>query len=90
MSFMEFSIYFSLIAVTASLALIFVRFVIGPTFEDRVIAVDIISVVGAGFIAIFALVTSEEVFIDVAVILGLLSFLGTVAFAYYLEQRKRK
>ena len=90
MSFMEFSIYFSLIVVTASLALIFVRFVIGPTFEDRVIAVDIISVVGAGFIAIFALVTSEEVFIDVAVILGLLSFLGTVAFAYYLEQRKRK
>lgn len=90
MSFIEFAAYFALLLITISLGLLFVRFVIGPTIEDRIIAVDILSVVGIAFIAVYALMTSEKVFLDVAVILGLVSFLGTVAFAYYLEQRKMK
>lgn len=90
MSFIEFAVFFSLALTTISLGLLFVRFVIGPTLEDRVISIDILSVVGIGFIAIYAMLTLEKVLLDVAVILGLVSFLGTVAFAYYLEQRKRK
>lgn len=90
MSFIEFAIYTSLLLITVSLGLLFVRFVLGPTIEDRIVAVDILSVVAIAFIAVYSLLTSEIVFIDVAVILGLVSFLGTVAFAYYLERRKIK
>ena len=90
MSFIDFAIYFSMLMITVSLGLLFVRFVLGPTIEDRIVAVDILSVVGIAFVAVYALLTSEKVLIDVAVILGLVSFLGTVAFAYYLEQRKMK
>jgi multicomponent Na+:H+ antiporter subunit F len=52
-----------------------------------VISLDMISVLGIGIIVVYAVVTDQPVFIDVAAGLGLVSFLGTVAFAEYIERR---
>jgi len=90
MSFIDFSIYFSLTVISISFLLLFVRFIIGPTLEDRIIAIDLLAVVGVGFIAVYSMLSGGTVFLDVAIILGLLSFLGTVAFAFYLERRNRR
>jgi multicomponent Na+:H+ antiporter subunit F len=62
----------------------FIRLVRGPSLPDRVVALDLLSIVGIGVIAVYAIATNEPVFLDVAIILALVSFLGTVAFAYYL------
>jgi multicomponent Na+:H+ antiporter subunit F len=62
----------------------FIRLVRGPSLPDRVVALDLLSIVGIGVIAVYAIATDEPVFLDVAIILALVSFLGTVAFAYYL------
>ena len=65
----------------------FVRLARGPSLPDRVVALEFMMAVGIGLIAVYAIITGQPVFIDVAVVLALISFLGTVAFAYYLRQR---
>ncbi|MBN1668321.1 MAG: pesticidal protein Cry22Aa [Anaerolineales bacterium] len=65
----------------------FVRLVRGPDLSDRVVSLDIISIFGIALIASYALATGQPVFIDVAGVLALVSFLGTVAFAAYVERR---
>ncbi len=71
----------------AALALAFIRLVRGPTLPDRVIALDLIAVLSVGFIAMYALDNDQPVFLDAAIVLALVAFLGTVAFARYLERR---
>ena len=58
-----------------------------PSLPGRVIALDMMSVLGIGIIVVYAVVTDQPVFVDVATVLALVSFLGTVAFAAYVERR---
>lgn len=71
----------------ASLFLSFFRLVRGPSLPDRVVALDLISNVAVGFIALYGIATHQGVYLDVAIVLALISFLSTVAFARYLEKR---
>lgn len=65
----------------ASAALIFFRLLRGPTGPDRVVAIDALTLLGVAAVALGAVLTGETVFLDVAVVLSLVAFLGTVAFA---------
>ena len=65
----------------------FIRLARGPYLPDRVIALDLISILAMGFIVAYAVRFNQASFLDVAIILAIISFLGTVAFAYYLERR---
>lgn len=78
---------FVLSLLTLSLILAFVRLVRGPSLPDRVVALDIAITMAMGIISVYAVQNNQPVFLDVALILALLSFLGTVAFAYYIERR---
>jgi len=72
---------------TIAVILAFVRLVRGPTLPDRVVALDLIATLMIGIIAIYAIATDEPVLLDLAIVLALISFLGTVAFAHYIERR---
>jgi multicomponent Na+:H+ antiporter subunit F len=63
------------------------RLVIGPSLANRVVALDVIAVLAAALAAVFAIHFEQPVFLDVTLVLALVSFVGTVAFAYYLEKR---
>ena len=82
--------YIVLPLLSISIFLIFLRLVKGPTIQDRVVAFDILSAVAIAFLSIYSLQTSSVSILDVGIILALLSFLGTVAFAYYLERRTKR
>ncbi|BAJ62632.1 MULTISPECIES: monovalent cation/H+ antiporter complex subunit F [Anaerolinea] len=71
------------------LAFIFtvIRLIRGPRLPDRVVALDLITAEIIGVIAVASVRANQPAFLDVAIILALISFLGTVAFAYYIEQR---
>lgn len=71
---------------TVAIILAFVRLVRGPTLPDRVVALDLISTLMIGLIALYAIATDEPVLLDLAIVLALISFLGTVAFAHYVER----
>ncbi len=67
--------------------LTFFRLRTGPDVSDRVVALDLLSTLGIGLIAAYALGTRDVDFFDIAIIIAVLGFLGTVAFAYYVELR---
>lgn len=73
-----------LLAVAVFLA--FLRVLRGPTLADRVVGLDLLASMAIGVIAVYAIATDDAVFLDIAFVLALLSFLGTVAFGFYLER----
>jgi len=70
-----------------ALFLAFVRLARGPSLPDRVVALDVMTVIVAGILAVDTIDTGRAVFLDAAIVVALLSFLATVAFARYLERR---
>jgi len=70
-----------------SLILAFIRVLRGPSLPERVVALDLMSVLGVGFVASYAMLTGQAVFLDIAIVVALLSFLSTIAFSYYIERR---
>lgn len=66
--------------------LAFVRLVRGPSLPDRVVALDLMASLAMGFIATYAVATDEPLYVDLAVVLALIAFLGTVAFAHFIEK----
>jgi multicomponent Na+:H+ antiporter subunit F len=79
----------ALVMVSAALLISFVRLVRGPTLPDRVVAVDLIGVCSVGLIALGAAASGERAFLDEAVVIALLGFLGTIAYARYAEQENQ-
>ncbi|PUV23637.1 MULTISPECIES: monovalent cation/H+ antiporter complex subunit F [Sphingobacterium] len=79
--------YVILPILTLSVILAFIRLYKGPQIFDRVIALDLIITIGIGIITVYSIRTSQEVFLDIAMILALIAFLGTIAFSFYLEKQ---
>ncbi len=73
-----------------SLVLAFARLVRGPALGDRALALDLISTISVAVAAVVAVRFRSTVYLDVAVVLGLIAFIGTVAFARYLERGERR
>ena len=76
----------SLTLLLAAMFLAFVRLVRGPSLPARVVALDMMGSLAVGIIAVYAVATGQPILLDVAIILALIGFLGTVAFAYYIEK----
>jgi multicomponent Na+:H+ antiporter subunit F len=89
MSLYDFLYYIIIPILSLSGVLVFVRFLLGPSLSDRVIALDLLITIGIGIIAIYSIVNDKPTFLDIAMILALIAFLGTVAFSYYLEKRRK-
>ncbi|HEX72461.1 MAG TPA: cation:proton antiporter [Candidatus Hydrogenedentes bacterium] len=68
----------------AALVISCIRLFRGPTLPDRVVALDLIATLVVGLIAAYAIATNQSVFLIDAIVLTVISFLGTVAFAYYV------
>ncbi len=63
------------------------RFLLGPTRLDRVVAFDVLTIVAITFIVLAALLEGRGIYLDVALVYALLSFLGVITVARYLEGR---
>ena len=62
------------------------RLILGRTVVDRVAAVDMLTVVSISLIALYAHVADRFIYLDVALVYGVLSFLAVLAVARYLER----
>lgn len=89
MTLLDFIYYVVLPILSISVILIFIRFLKGPNMVDRIIALDLIVTVGIGFISAYSILYDQPAFLDVAMILALIAFLGTVAFTYYIQQKNK-
>ena len=59
----------------------------GPSAPDRTVAIDILGIIVVGFCAIMAIITGKDYFMNIAIVWALLSYIGTIALAKYLEGR---
>jgi multicomponent Na+:H+ antiporter subunit F len=77
-----------LVLATLGIALVLsvVRLVKGPTLPDRVVAMDLIGVLVVGLIVVLAASTGVRATLDAAMVIALIGFLGTVAYATYVER----
>lgn len=69
--------------------LAFIRLLRGPSVPDRIIALDLMTTIGIGIAAVYAIAENQPVVLDVAGVLAMIAFLGTIAFAYYIERRAK-
>ena len=76
-----------MLAIAALLALF--RIIRGPTLPDRVVALDLFGILVAGFTVVNATATGLSFFLDIALVIALLSFVGTIAYARYIELAER-
>lgn len=86
MSWFYIVLLFALIMLSFAGVLVFIRIIIGPSLPDRVIAFDLIGTITIGMIALYSLITGVTSYLDAAIILSLILFLGAVAFAYYMRR----
>ena len=70
-----------------ALLITIVRLIRGPGLADRILALDLIAVLGTGFIGTFTVLTGFSLYVDIAIALALVGFLSTVALARYLMSR---
>ena len=89
-SWFRWSLLALLLCLTLTLAAAAIRVVRGPHLADRVVALDLVAYVTVCLIGTGAIFTGEGALLDVALVLSLLAFLGTVAFARFIERAQSK
>lgn len=80
-----FTQYAVLLMLGLALCLAFYRLVRGPTIPDRVVALDLVAMIVVSMTIVDSMTMGEYHFLRAAIALALTSFLGTVAFAFYLQ-----
>ena len=65
----------------------FIRLIAGPTHADRILALDLIGVITINFIVIVTISSGKTAFLDIAITLALVLFVGTVAFVTFMKTR---
>lgn len=83
-----FEIVSQITLVTLGVALLaaFIRIVKGPTLPDRIVAMDLFGMLVVGLIVVLAASTGVPATLDAAIVIALIGFLGTVAYANYVER----
>lgn len=71
----------------AAMIITLIRLLKGPSVNDRIAAMDLISSIIMGIILVYALLIQNAIYFDVPVIISLISFIGTIAVSTYLKQK---
>jgi multicomponent Na+:H+ antiporter subunit F len=85
-SFLHTAAIVSFGVLAVSLVLTFARLVRGPTLPDRVVALDLMAFVIISMAGVYSIATDHAEFLSVALALGVFIFVGTVAYARYIER----
>ena len=76
----------TLVTLGVALLVAFIRLVKGPTLPDRIVAMDLVGMLVVGVIVVLAGSSGVRATLDAAIVIALVGFLGTVAYATYVER----
>ncbi|SDH65881.1 multisubunit sodium/proton antiporter, MrpF subunit (TC 2.A.63.1) [Planococcus glaciei] len=76
----------SLLVISFAFSGLLYRLVKGPTVADRVVALDALGVALVSIVALLSLIIGTEFFLEIILLLSILSFIGTTAFAKFIER----
>jgi multicomponent Na+:H+ antiporter subunit F len=83
-----FAIRFGLICLSLAYLAALYRLVKGPTIPDRIIVIDLVASITIGITLLVVVLTGKPVYINIAMVIALIVFMGNVAFARYLKKIK--
>jgi multicomponent Na+:H+ antiporter subunit F len=83
---LEFGTQFALVTLAAAILVAVVRLVRGPTLPDRVVAMDLIGILVVGLIIVLAASSGVHATLDAAIVIALVAFVATIAYATYVEK----
>ena len=89
-AFLLYATNLSFVIIVISLILGFIRLIKGPTMNDRVVALDMMTITIMAFCGLYTIFTGEAAFIDIGVVLALVGFLTTLALARFAERRRSR
>lgn len=69
-------------------ALLSIRLVLGPTFADRAIVADALTNLVTFFLVAYSIKIRNPMYLDVAIIFAMMSFVGILAIAKYGVKKK--
>jgi multicomponent Na+:H+ antiporter subunit F len=81
-------IILSFSALLMALLITLYRLMRGPSSSDRIIALDLVASVVMGFILLYSVLVSKEIYVDIAIVISLISFMGTISVSIYLRHKK--
>lgn len=76
----------ALVVLAVALVGAVVRVITGPTLPDRIVAMDLVGVLVVGLIVVVAASTGVRATLDAAIVIALIGFVGTIAYATYVER----
>ena len=68
--------------------IIIIRLAMGPTTPDRLVALDTLNTIIVVSMVILGMAFKEVIYVDVAIVYALLSFITTLFIAKYIEKGK--
>lgn len=83
---MTYFIWGSIVIITLSMVAVIYRLVVGPSSSDRVVALDALGVSLIALIGLFSIMVETNFFLEIILLLAILSFIGTVAFSKFIEK----
>ena len=83
---LEVSAHITLVTLGVALLMAFFRLVKGPTLPDRIVAMDLFGVLVVGLIVVLAGSSGVRATLDAAIVIALIGFVGTIAYATYVER----
>lgn len=86
--FLELATLVALGILSLAFLLTVIRVILGPGVPDRVLALDMLVAIAIGFIAVIGVRSGFTIYLDIAIALGLVGFLTTVAFARFILSRR--
>lgn len=89
-AFLAFTLDWALVLLGIGMLCALARLLLGPTLADRVIALDMFAILVVAVISVDAIATGRSLFLRAGIVLALVAFMGTVAFAYYMERGTRR
>jgi multicomponent Na+:H+ antiporter subunit F len=78
-------IYFALALIVLGLLFSFIRFVKGPSAADRTVALDTMTTISVAGLVLLGYMFQRFIYLDVALVYGVLGFIGVIVIARYLE-----
>ena len=87
LAFLQISIFIAFGLLLLALVFALLRLFRGPSSSDQIVALDLIASIVMGFILLYSLLVEREIYFDIAIIIAMISFLGTIAISIYLKQK---
>ncbi|KEK13645.1 monovalent cation/H+ antiporter subunit F [Lysinibacillus sphaericus] len=75
-----------IVVICLSMIAVIYRMIKGPSASDRVVALDSLGVSLISLIGLFSILVETSFFLEIILLLAILSFIGTVAFSKFIEK----